>query len=209
MEVPAEARHSLLVIGVGYVTMAHGPLCVAVRLESYAGLRGDPYSGKLLVGEGFAGVEAGGFDGGIEAEEKPRQHRKAEGDENGLRGDGGLPPVGPLGKVLGQEAAYPVTGGDPDNDPDDAAGDGQKQGFPYELHQDVEGSGADGLANADLADSLTNRRQQNVHDADAGNDQSDQSDGAERFLEGLGRLFLLLEKLILSALGMIDKEGDI
>src|ERR1035437_6565530 len=58
----------------------------------------------LLVPEGVDGVDAGGFDGGVDAEDDADGDGDAEGDDNGGGGDDGFPFGGAGDEPGGEEA---------------------------------------------------------------------------------------------------------
>src|SRR5664280_3298367 len=74
---------------------------------------------------------------------------------------------------------------DADHDPDQAAEDGQHGRLEQELADDVAASGADRLANADLARALRDAHQHDVHDPDAADEQRDRGDDTEQDGQGL------------------------
>jgi hypothetical protein len=45
-------------------------------------------TGESLVAQGFDGVKAGGFDGGVHAEEEADAHGDADGEHDGPKRDG-------------------------------------------------------------------------------------------------------------------------
>ena len=77
-----------------------------------------------------------------------------------------------------QPASWPMTAeaSQTDDDADQAAEQGQGQGLDQELGEDVAATGADGLADADLAGPLADRDQHDVHDPDAPDDERDRGD---------------------------------
>src|SRR5882762_7786603 len=77
-----------------------------------------------------------------------------------------------------------------------APGDADEHGLAQKLQQDVPPRGADRAADADLPDALQDRREHDVHDADAADHQGNGRDGTEHDVEDrLGPLLLLQQQL--------------
>src|SRR5205823_3326705 len=86
--------------------------------------------------------------------------------------------------------------GDADHDSGDAAHDADQDRFGQELKQDLPPGRADRSAHADLLDPLEHRREHDVHDPDAADDERDRRDRAQYDVEDrLGALLLLQEQL--------------
>src|SRR5256885_16628399 len=75
-------------------------------------------------------------------------------------------------------------------------GDADEHRLAQKLQQDVPPRSADRAADADLPDALQHRREHDVHDADAADDQGNGRDGTEHDVEDrLGPLLLLQQQL--------------
>src|SRR5512135_3217109 len=109
----------------------------------------------LLVPQGLDGVEAGGPDRRVEAEEDADRHREHEAEDHVLGGHD---------HRLLDEAAHRVGEADPEAEAEEAARDRHHDALDEELGEDVEARGAEGLAGADLADPLVEGREEDVHD---------------------------------------------
>jgi hypothetical protein len=79
------------------------------------------------------------------------------------------------------------SGGDalPEQDADRAAEEAEHDGFDEELEEDGGGSGADGLAEADLAGAFGDGDEHDVHDADATDEEGDADDATAGDLDVL------------------------
>src|SRR5688572_23849677 len=118
----------------------------------------------LLVAEGFDGIEVGGFNGGVGAEDDADEGADEEAKNGPVDGDFG-------GHF--EEIGSDIAGGDAYDDADDAADFAEDDGFEDELCHDVALFGADGAADANLAGALGDGDEHDVHDADAGSEEGD------------------------------------
>src|SRR2546427_562523 len=85
-------------------------------------------------------------------------------------------------------------------------GDADEHRLAEKLQQDVPPRSADRAADADLPDALQYRREHDVHDADAADDQGNGRDGTEHDVEDrLGTLLLLQQQLGHSDLEVHDR----
>src|SRR5256885_6330329 len=93
-----------------------------------------------------------------------------------------------------------------DGNPRPTPGDADEHRLAQKLQQDVPPRSADRAADADLPDALQYRREHDVHDADAADDQGNGRDGTEHDVEdGLGTLLLLQQQLGHSDLEVYDR----
>ena len=125
----------------------------------------------LFIAEGVDGVETAGTVGGIDAEEEADGHGEEDGDSDGVETDDGAEVVDEGG---GGNCAAGAEG-----DAEQAADEGEGDGFDEELAEDVAAFCANGFAEPDLAGSFGDADEHDVHDADAADDEADKGDGAE------------------------------
>ncbi len=147
---------------------------------------GDFGPGSLLVVQGVDGVEQGRLVGGIETEEEPYEAGKAEGHEDGQRGNDGRP-TGQGRKDLRPRNA--------DDDAGHAADEGERQRLDDELQPDIPGLGPHGHADADLPGPFRHGDEHDVHDADAPHQQRDGCDRRQKETHNLGGLLSGLHHL--------------
>lgn len=101
--------------------------------------------GKLFVTDSFDRVEVGGFLGGIPAEENAGHGADNERKADRIHLDGNRP--------MGENHDEPRSD-EPDEDADDAACDADDYGLDEELRKDVDATGTDGHAQANLTGAL-------------------------------------------------------
>src|ERR1039457_5760410 len=143
--------------------------------------KAEPYA-TLLIPEGVDGVDAAGFDGGVDAEDDADGDGNAESDHHGRGSDDGLP-FGGAGDPPGEEKA--------EGNATETAADGDEDGFSQELANDIEAAGADGAADADFAGAFHDGGEDDVHDADAADEEGNGGDGDHDVgKDGLGALLL-------------------
>ena len=117
------------------------------------------------------GARVRGPAGGVHAEED------ADGQGDGERPDGGR---GARGDGVADQAGQIEHAEEPADHAEDAADQAEHGGLDEELAPDDPGRGAERLAQPDLADSLGDRHQHDVHDADAADDERDGGDAPEQ-----------------------------
>jgi hypothetical protein len=128
----------------------------------------DASRGRLLVAQGFYGIEAGGFYGRVHAEEEADAHGDADSNQDGPEWDGGR-----------QTRHYKMddqADGAAEQYADDAAGAGKHNGFGEELPGDVAAARAERFAYADFARALGHGHQHDIHYAYAANQKADGAD---------------------------------
>src|ERR1017187_9519052 len=136
----------------------------------------------LFVSQGIDGVDAAGFDGGLDAEDHAHGDGDTEGDDDGGGGDDGFP-FGGAGDEPGEEEAEGNT--------QESTADGDEDGFGEELADDIEAASADGAADADFAGAFHDGGEDDVHDADAADEEGNGGDGDHDVgKDGLGALLL-------------------
>src|SRR4029077_17557472 len=126
----------------------------AAALRRLFGLNGLGVLG-LLVAQALDGVELGGPSGRDGAENYADYRRHDDGDNGGQTGD--------RDAVLGKEANG-VRDGEADDDAGEASDEGDEDCLGQKLKTDFAVGGADGLADADLADAGGHGSQHDVHD---------------------------------------------
>src|SRR5581483_9687718 len=104
-----------------------------------------------------------------------------------------------------------------EDDADKASGEGDEEGFREELELDLAVGGANGFADADLANARGDRCQHDVHDADAANDQGNggnqEQDSGERVggfgshVEQLAEVLHVVDRL--SAMARLEHGMDL
>src|SRR5437764_5703222 len=139
----------------------------------------------LLVAQAHDRILARGAPGGNDAEDHTHGDGHAEGDDNRQWRDDRVNARGAL-----DDDAEDRTG----EDPGDAAGEADHHRFAEKLREHVLLPSADRAPNADLPDALEDRREHDVHDPDAADDERDRRDGAEDDVEDRLRPLLLLEQ---------------
>ncbi len=166
-------------------------------------LPGGPTQTKgLLVADGFDGIEAGRFLGGIPAEEDTGEGADGETHDDRPRLDGD----GPVGKGLDG-----VGGADTQQDTDDATGDAEQDGLDEKLVEDIDATGTDTHAKANLARALGDTDVHDVHDTDATHDEGDAGHAAKEdgkhaggAVHHIGQLLLGANvEVVLIALGLV------
>ena len=90
--------------------------------------------------------------------------------------------------------SMPIAQNAADDDAGDAAGEADHHRFAEELREHVALRRADRAPHADLFDALEDRREHDVHDPDAADDERDRRDRAEHDVEDRFRALLLLEQ---------------
>src|SRR5688572_103588 len=133
---------------------------------------------------------------GHDPEHDAHGERDTEGNEHRDVRDDGLD----AGELLDADTEAAA-----DEDARHASRDADQDRLAEELVQDVLLRGAERAPHADLLDALQHRREHDVHDPDAADDQRDRRDGAEHDVEDrLGALLLLQQQL-----GYGDLEVDL
>src|SRR5712672_317567 len=122
----------------------------------------------LLVAEGFYGIEAGGFYGGVHAEEEADAHGDADSNHDGPQRDGG--------RQAGHYKMEDQADGTAEQYADDATGAGKHNCFGEELPDDVAATRAERFAYADFARALGHGHQHDIHHTDATNQKADGTD---------------------------------
>src|SRR5712664_617598 len=118
----------------------------------------------LFVAQGFDGIEAGGFDGGVHTENEANAHGDAHGEDNGPERDGRRQ----SGHCQIDQQAYASA----EQHANDTSRAGEHHGFGEELPDNVAAARADSFSNADLARALSDGHQHNVHHTDATHEKS-------------------------------------
>src|ERR1017187_4892669 len=155
--------------------------------------KAEPYA-TLLIPEGVDGVDAAGFDGGVDAEDDADGDGDAESDHHGRGSDDRLP-FGGAGDQPGEEES--------EGNAQETSSDLYQDAFGEELADDIEAPSSDGAADADFSGAFHDGGEYDVHDADAAHKQRNGSDGDHDVGEdGLGALLLGEE-------GGGDGEGEI
>src|SRR5688572_13649694 len=133
------------------------------------------YGNSLLVPHGVDRFELGRLGGRIDPENEADRNRYTKGERHRQRRDPGRP-VGIRSDSDGYNGAH--------QDSEQAAADGHQECFDEKLCSDVTARRADGPPDADFMRPLDHRRQHDVHDADAADDQRQDGDAAHDNAEG-------------------------
>ena len=152
--------------------------CAAADAESAETEEGW-YAAASLVAQGFDGVEAGSFPGGIKTENDADGSGDRDGGEHAF-GTGFDRPL--------EMGLHHQSGTASEQDPDDTADQTQQDRFNQKLLEDVAGTCADGHAQADLARAFGHGDQHDVHDADAADHEGDQRHAEQQVRHERGRL---------------------
>src|SRR6202158_1598901 len=122
----------------------------------------------LLVAQGLDGIDSGGFDGGVYAEEEAHAHGDAHGEHHG--------PERNRRRKTGHGKVDQQTDAAAEQHADDASHAGEHNGFRKELPDNVAAASADGFTPGDLARALRDGHQHDVHHADTTNQQAYRTD---------------------------------
>ena len=160
---------------------------------------GAPGTIRLLVFEGFDGVEAGGAVGGQGAEDDAD-------DDRGGEGDGGGPGV--YGDLEWGEEGDGEGEGEAEGSADDAAREREEDGLGKKLEADFLAGGSESLADTNLADAGLDVGEHGVHDADAGDDEGDSGGEGEDDGEHVGDLCHAGEEFR-EGDGVVDRSGAV
>src|SRR5688572_18614847 len=124
----------------------------------------------LFVAQGFDGIQPGGFEGRIPAGAYPDCAREGECHGNCRRGDQGRPSE-KIGNYFG--GTYP--GGDSQG----SAQNGKDHSLRQELKLYVAARGTYGHANSDLACTLGNGNEHDIHDSDSPDNEADEGNASQ------------------------------
>lgn len=119
---------------------------------------------------------AGGFDGGVEAEDGANDDRDVEGGEKDFDTN-----IGSEWSDNGEEEGENIA----KDETEEGAEETENEGFKEELEEDVHIGGADSFADADFVSTFGDGDEHDVHDSDAANDERDAGDEGEHTRDDL------------------------
>src|SRR5262249_21935324 len=125
---------------------------------------------KLLVAQRLDGIEVRSFEGGIGAKNNSNYGADDEAKDR---------PINRNDRGYFQKIGRNISGGDAENDADDAAEFGKDDSFDDELGEDVALFGPDSATDADFFGPLRYGNEHDIHNADAGGEEGDGTDKSD------------------------------